>query len=131
MGQPDPALTYQVTSGGLLFTDTLSGSLTRIAGETPGAYPILVGSVGNPNYQISYVSADLTITGLPPGAIPASELPQTDPLGASLEDGRIVQGSAATDAVTAGGDKDGDNRETDILAGFCAASADGVCLPTE
>ena len=131
MGQPDPALTYQVTSAGLLFNDTLSGSLTRIAGETPGAYPILVGSVGNPNYQISYVSADLTITGLPPGAIPASQLPQTAPLGASLEDSPTVQGSAATDAVTGGGDKDGDNRETDILAGSCAASAAGVCLPTE
>ena len=131
MGQPDPALTYQVTSAGLLFNDTLSGSLTRIAGETPGAYPILVGSVGNPNYQISYVSADLTITGLPPGAIPASQLPQTTPLGASLEDSPTVQGSAATDAVTGGGDKDGDNRETDILAGSCAASAAGVCLPTE
>jgi hypothetical protein len=80
VGQVDPALTYKVTTGALQFTDTLSGSLTRIAGETPGAYPILIGSLGNPNYQISYVGANFTITGLAPDSIPASQLSATAPL---------------------------------------------------
>src|SRR6185295_152112 len=39
-GAADPALTYQVTSGALQGTDTLSGSLTRATGESVGTYAI-------------------------------------------------------------------------------------------
>ncbi len=37
-GTSDPALTYQVTSGSLINGDTLTGSLTRAAGENAGSY---------------------------------------------------------------------------------------------
>ena len=97
MGQVDPALTYQVTTGALQFTDTLSGSLTRIAGEAPGDYPILIGSLGNPNYQISYVGANFTITSLAPDFIPASQLSATAPL---PEPGDALPGTIPVLSVT-------------------------------
>jgi hypothetical protein len=97
VGQVDPALTYKVTTGALQFTDTLSGSLTRIAGETPGAYPILIGSLGNPNYQINYVGANFTITGLAPDSIPASQLSATAPL---PEPGDALPGTTPVLSVT-------------------------------
>jgi len=59
-GGIDPALTYNAP--GLLFTDVLSGSLTRVAGENVGSYAINLGTLANPNYTISYTGANLTIT---------------------------------------------------------------------
>lgn len=62
VGAPDPALTYQVTSGSLVNGDTFSGALTRTAGEAAGTYPILQGTLAlSANYALTYVSADLTI----------------------------------------------------------------------
>ncbi len=61
-GTVDPVLTYQITSGALVGSDTLSGALTRALGEDVGAYAILQGTLDNSNYDISYVSDDLTIT---------------------------------------------------------------------
>jgi large repetitive protein len=62
-GNADPALTYQITSGSLAFTDSFSGSLSRATGENIGTYAITQGSVAlNSNYALSYVGADLTIT---------------------------------------------------------------------
>ena len=61
-GDADPALTYQVTSGSLVFSDAFTGSLTRVAGENVGNYVINQGTVAlNANYNLSYVSNDLTI----------------------------------------------------------------------
>src|SRR5205823_5991841 len=39
-GATDPALTYHITTGALAGGDTLSGALSRIAGETIGSYAI-------------------------------------------------------------------------------------------
>ncbi len=61
-GQADPALTYQITSGGLVNGDSLSGALSREAGENPGTYVILQGTLANPNYALTYVGSYLTIT---------------------------------------------------------------------
>jgi len=70
-GQPDPALTYatgcaagQSIDCGLVAGETLSGDLTRDAGEAAGHYAIRQGTVDeahNPNYLITYVGGDLTI----------------------------------------------------------------------
>jgi hypothetical protein len=63
-GQPDPALTYKVTSGSLLTGDEFTGSLARDPGEKSGTYAILQGSLTLPDYYvITYVGANLTITG--------------------------------------------------------------------
>ena len=67
-GETDPALTYQVTSGSLAFSDSFSGSLSRTPGELVGTYPISRDSLvisdrnrGN-NYLLTFIGADLTIT---------------------------------------------------------------------
>ena len=63
LGQPDPPLTFRVTSGSLAFSDAFSGSLTRVAGETLGTYPILQDTLAlNVNYTLTYIGANLTIT---------------------------------------------------------------------
>ncbi len=63
-GQIDPQYTFQVTSGSLLTGDAFSGWLTRQPGEAIGTYPILHGTVALPDYYvITFVGADLTITG--------------------------------------------------------------------
>ena len=68
-GNTDPALTYQVTSGSLVTGDSWTGALTRVAGENIGPYAINQGTVNvtpTPgNYNITYVSANLTITARP------------------------------------------------------------------
>lgn len=65
MGLPDPPFTYTVAN--LVAGDVLSGALTREPGETAAGspYAILQGTVtdaSNPNYAISFVPGDLTIT---------------------------------------------------------------------
>ncbi len=60
-GQTDPALTYQITTGALVGTDALTGSLSRAAGEDVGDYAIS-STLANTNYTITFVPADLSIT---------------------------------------------------------------------
>ncbi|HEY7107415.1 MAG TPA: MBG domain-containing protein [Acidimicrobiia bacterium] len=65
-GDADPALTYQITSGSLAFADSFSGALTRDAGEDVSSYAITRGTLAlSPNYDLSYVGANLTITRKP------------------------------------------------------------------
>jgi chorismate-pyruvate lyase len=62
-GASDPALTYQITSGSLTNGDSLSGGLTRVSGESIGTYAIQQGTLtAGTNYNLTFVSADLTIT---------------------------------------------------------------------
>jgi hypothetical protein len=62
-GTTDPALTYQITSGSLAGTDTLTGSLTRAPGENVGSYAIGQGTLtGGPNYNLTFVAANLMVT---------------------------------------------------------------------
>ena len=63
-GDTDPALTYDITAGSLIAPDTLSGSLSRVAGENAGGYEISIGSLvsENPNYEITLTGGvDFTI----------------------------------------------------------------------
>jgi hypothetical protein len=65
-GQVDPDFTYEISSGSLVPGGTFTGSLTRAVGESSGtSYAILQGSLtlGN-NYTITYVGANLSITGV-------------------------------------------------------------------
>ncbi|WP_312081831.1 MBG domain-containing protein [Empedobacter sp.] len=62
-GTNDPSLTYQITSGKLIGTDQLTGSLARYPGENVGNYPITQGTLAaSPNYNFTYQKADLAIT---------------------------------------------------------------------
>ncbi|MGE0596076.1 MAG: MBG domain-containing protein, partial [Hyphomonadaceae bacterium] len=62
-GQPDPSLTFAVTTGSLVNGDAFAGAPTRAAGETPGAYAITGGSLAlSPNYTLSVINGALTIS---------------------------------------------------------------------
>ncbi len=64
-GNANPVLTYAVTSeGGLVNGDTLSGALGTAATATSdvGTYAISQGTLGSPNYALTFTGADLTIT---------------------------------------------------------------------
>jgi hypothetical protein len=58
-GDVDPALTY--SAPGLKSGDSLTGALTRSAGENAGTHAINQGTLGNTNYSITFTSANLTI----------------------------------------------------------------------
>ncbi len=61
-GDADPALTY--AADGLVDGDTLTGALTRAAGENAGAYAIGQGTLAaNANYTLVFTGATFTITG--------------------------------------------------------------------
>src|SRR5204862_87618 len=64
-GNADPALTYLITSGNLVGSDSLSGVLARTAGENVGAYAINQNTLANTNFAISYVGANFGITPAP------------------------------------------------------------------
>jgi len=67
-GQADPPLTY--STGPFVNGDTsaiLTGSLTRVVGETVGSYAIQQGSLSaGANYSIAYTGANLTIGKITP-----------------------------------------------------------------
>ncbi|KAB7627956.1 filamentous hemagglutinin N-terminal domain-containing protein [Alkalilimnicola sp. S0819] len=78
-GEPDPVLSYRTDCGalqadcGLVAGERLQGALSRQAGRAAGVYRILRGTVNgahNPNYQITYVGADLVVA---PGTEPGRE----------------------------------------------------------
>jgi hypothetical protein len=59
-GQADPSFTY--STSGLINGDTLSGALSRNAGENVGTYVLTQGTLANANYNLNFTSADITIT---------------------------------------------------------------------
>lgn len=68
-GDADPALTYTST-GTLIGTDAFSGNINRAAGETPGTYAIVQGSLTlGANYAIDYRTAAFKIFAKAAGTI--------------------------------------------------------------
>ncbi|KAF0106937.1 MAG: hypothetical protein FD147_2462, partial [Chloroflexi bacterium] len=66
-GSSDPALTYQLTSGSLVGSDTFSGSLSRVSGEAVGTYAIeSTLTLDTSKYILVYIGANLTITKASP-----------------------------------------------------------------
>ena len=104
-GDSDPALTYQITSGSLVGTDSPTGSLTRAAGENIGSYAISQGTLAlNSNYNLSFVGANLTIRVrlITVTADPQSKVyGDTDPiLTYKLTAGGLAQGDTFTGALS-------------------------------
>lgn len=65
-GSADPALSYALTTGALVGTDTLTGTLVRVAGESVGTYAIAQGSLAaSANYTLTYVGANFTVVAKP------------------------------------------------------------------
>ena len=61
-GDSDPFFDYNITGGSLLSGDTLSGSLSREPGETVGFYDYTLGTLSHPNYTISLLSGEMSVT---------------------------------------------------------------------
>ena len=105
-GDTDPALTYQITSGGgLVPGDSFTGSLTRAAGENVGSYAIAQDTLTvGVNYNLTYTGADLTIS---PKAIAVTADPKSKVYGDAdpaltwqLTGGSLVSGDSFTGGLT-------------------------------
>jgi hypothetical protein len=103
-GATDPALTYSVTTGSLVASYGLSGSLSRATGEDAGTYVIGQGTLANNNYTITYVGADLTITQRPITVTAAAATKQygaSDPTFThSVTTGELVVGDVLTGSLS-------------------------------
>ncbi|MFN8207513.1 MAG: YDG domain-containing protein [Bacteroidales bacterium] len=68
-GNADPAqFAYTISAGSVMSGIPLQGALDRAEGNIPGTYPIGQGTLtgeNNPNYTLSFVSADFTIAPRP------------------------------------------------------------------
>ena len=65
----DPTFTYTITTGSLVLGDVITGTLKRATGTDVGDYQIQQGTLTtatNPKYEITFVSADLSITRATP-----------------------------------------------------------------
>ncbi|GAB4093552.1 hypothetical protein GCM10028786_24790 [Flaviaesturariibacter terrae] len=104
-GDPDPALTAQVTSGTIVGTDAATGALQRAPGENVGRYAIGKGTYSyGTNYAETFVRDSLTI-GRRPITLSADATGKTygnaDPaLTARVTAGSIVGTDAASGALT-------------------------------
>ncbi|MBQ8397007.1 MAG: S-layer homology domain-containing protein [Clostridia bacterium] len=112
-GEAEPELPYSAPE--LLGNDRLSGAPVREAGEQIGTYAIRQGTLGNPDYAITFIGADFTIGKASAPAAPAVN-------------GRT---SLANDAYTytidaiSGGEyrmDDGDWQSGNVFAGIRASS---------
>ena len=103
-GAVDPVFSSTITSGSLAFSDSVSGALTRVAGEDVGTYTINQGTLtiadgnGGANYAITYVSDDFTIAAL--GITITADAGQTKVYG----DADPVLSSTITSGALQGGD---------------------------
>jgi hypothetical protein len=84
-GAINPALSYTVGDMGLVNGDSLTGQLSTsaVAASDAGLYPILQGTlVATPNYTLTYVGAELSVTAAPSSsaiADPARFVVRTSP----------------------------------------------------
>lgn len=103
-GDADPTLTYSITSGSLVGTDTFGGALTRAAGESVGHYAINQGTLAlSTNYTLNFTAGDFEITRRPitVTADPKSKiLGATDPPLTYEVSGTLVLGDAFSGALT-------------------------------
>jgi len=123
-GDADPALTYSTI--GLVSGDSVTGSLTRVAGENVGTYAINQGSItAGSNYSISFTSANLTITAKPITVVVTAASPitagtttqATADKGASTGTLTWTAGPANTCTISASG------LVTAVKAGNCTVTA--------
>ncbi|KQQ86617.1 MBG domain-containing protein [Massilia sp. Leaf139] len=60
-GELDPQFGYRILAGSLVGGDTLSGALTRAAGENVGSYVIDAAALANGNYLVTAINGTLTV----------------------------------------------------------------------
>ena len=60
-GDAEPAIGYSITSGSMYGSETLTGALSRVAGEDAGSYAITAGNLYNSNYVITLTDMNFAI----------------------------------------------------------------------
>ena len=101
-GDPDPALSYQVTSGSLVDGDGFAGELSRAPGETVagGPYAIQQGTLSaGTNYQLAFSGAALAVTRRAVSATIAVDNKVYDGSVIATISGSTIAGAIAGDAV--------------------------------
>jgi outer membrane protein OmpA-like peptidoglycan-associated protein len=135
-GDSDPTLTWSITSGNTIGSDTLSGSLRRADGSDVGTYDYVLGeelNLYNPNYDITVnttnkftiIKKRITVTGVdtekyygesdPELDYQSSGLVGNDRLTGAL--GRAAGESVGNYSYTAGDLAGGDNYIVDSVSG--------------
>ena len=103
-GDTDPTLTYAVTTGSLVTGDSLTGALTRAAGENVSTYSIDASALANGNYLITKQNGTLTISQRPitVTAVDKSKVyGDTDPtLSYAVTTGSLVGSDSLTGALS-------------------------------
>jgi hypothetical protein len=61
-GDAEPVIGYSITSGSMYGSETLTGALSRVAGEDVGSYAITAGNLYNSNYVITLTDMNFAIT---------------------------------------------------------------------
>lgn len=120
-GSGDPEFEWSVTDGSLVGDDVLAGALGRTSGEGAGDYPLTLGTLGNPNYDIEFVSADLTIMPRPitiTAVDAGKEYGGTDPELSADSDGLVGDDELTGTPTRVPGEAVGDY---DILVGSVSA----------
>jgi len=116
-GQPDPALSYSLTSGSLASFDSqssvFSGALVRVPGEAVGDYAIGQGTLVayNPNYAMTFVGGVLSIG---PAQVTVSrpfETPAPEKVAALFAGGSSAEGEGGDPGQCSGG----------VIGGACAS----------
>lgn len=103
---PDPALTYTLTSGSLVGGDAFSGNVSRDTGENPGTYAIKIGTLNaGDNYTITFTPGTFTIN-LPLGSEGLQPALKAQPLPSQIGTGSSSGSSVNLDtSVVCGDDK--------------------------
>ncbi|WP_296610990.1 YDG domain-containing protein [Sphingomonas sp.] len=101
---PDPALTYTLTSGSLVSGDAFSGNLARDTGENPGTYAIKIGTLNaGDNYTITFTPGTFTIN-LPLGSEGLQPALKAQPLPSQIGTGTSSGSSVNLDISAVCGD---------------------------
>lgn len=122
-GEADPSLTYTAT--GLLPGDTLTGSLTRAAGENVGTYAI-GGTLTNSNYLVTLIPGIFTINKASQNALIITS--KTAKVGTSLP--LTFTGGSGTGAITYSVVSDNPPRACKIVNGVLSFTGVGSCTVT-
>jgi len=125
-GNADPTLTYQVTAGSLVNSDSLSGALSRTAGENVGNYTINASALANGNYLITASNGTLTITDNPAIIMTQRSVAGIISGSSAAGAGSPLMSSSPESPLTRGADGRGQNNTANLgnSAGF--VRADGL-----